>query len=102
MTNLEIIATEAVANEIYTKDEILERLEAGMDLGLHTYQEWKRLGYQVQKGSKALFKTKIWKPRKGAKVEELEKEESIEIKKKNFIMVNASFFGINQVMKIEN
>lgn len=27
-----------------------------------TYPGWKRLGYQVKHGEKALFKTKIWKP----------------------------------------
>lgn len=98
MTNLEIVAIEAVENKIYTKEEIESILEKGMDLGLHTYQEWKRLGYQVQKGSKALFKTKIWKPRKA---EDKEKDElTIEIKKTNFIKVNASFFGIDQVQKI--
>lgn len=104
MTNIEIIVAEAIANNVYTEEEIMNILDSGRDLGLHTYQEWKRLGYQVQKGSKALFQARIWKPRKGMSLENFqlmsEEEQSEESKKGRFFLVKASFFGVSQVEKV--
>lgn len=100
MTNLEIIAQEAIINGIYTEEQVDNLIATYGDLGLHTYAEWKRLGYQVKKGSKSLFMARIWKPRKGKNKEEQEdNENTIEIKK-NFIKVNAYFFGASQVEKL--
>ena len=81
MTNTQIIATECALNGI---TELVD-----------TYQGWARAGKQVKKGSKALFQTKIWKPRKNSKAvtEEMTEEEL----KSKFIMVKASFFGLSQV-----
>lgn len=100
MTNLEIIANEAIINGIYTEEQVDELLIKYGDLGLHTYAEWKRLGYQVKKGSKSLFMARIWKPRKNKKVQETEETENTVEIKKNFIKVNAYFFGMHQVEKL--
>lgn len=74
MSNMEIILSELVLR--------------GIDEEVDTYQGWKRKGKQVQKGSKALFQTKIWKPCK-VKSEDGDEE--------RMYMVNASFFGASQV-----
>ena len=92
MTNLEIIESERLLNNI---DEELE---------LDTFQGWKNRGYQIIKGQKALFKTKIWKPRKidVKEVKDENEEQPAEDKKSNskFIMVNSAFFSEEQVQKV--
>lgn len=58
----------------------------------HTYQEWKELGYQVQKGEKAKFQGKIFLP-----IRDKQDKEKI----KGYFLKTASFFGVEQVKKIE-
>lgn len=62
-----------------------------------TYPGWKRAGYQVKKGEKALFKTKIWKPlsKRNKKTNEEEVSED------TMFLVNAAFFLDSQVEKIK-
>lgn len=84
MTNLEIIATECM----------LRNIEEEVD----TYQGWARAGLQVQKGSKALFSTKIWMPRKRKDTADMtEEEKQAEEQKGRFYLKEASFFGRSQV-----
>lgn len=84
MTNTEIIATECMLRNI--------------DEDVDTYQGWARAGLKVQKGSKALFSTKIWMPRSRKDTSNMTDEEKAEeIAKGNFYMVKASFFGRSQV-----
>lgn len=86
MTNAQII------NEVTEALNIMEEV--------NTYQGWQRAGLQVKKGSKALFQTKIWMPRKKpskAKLAAMTKEErKAEEEKGDFYMVKASFFGMSQ------
>lgn len=82
MTNMQIIATECELNGV---SELVD-----------TYQGWARSGKQVKKGSKALFQTRIWKPRKNSKAKVTEETTEEELKSK-FIMVKASCFGLSQV-----
>lgn len=82
MTNAQIIETECILNGV---TELVD-----------TYQGWARAGKQVKKGSKALFQTRIWKPRKNSKAKVTEETTEEELKSK-FIMVKASFFGLSQV-----
>lgn len=82
MTNAQIIETECILNGV---TELVD-----------TYQGWARAGKQVKKGSKALFQTRIWKPRKNSKAKVTEEMTEEELKSK-FIMVKASFFGLSQV-----
>ena len=77
MNNVELIAA-AQAN-------------AGIVEPCHTYAHWKNLGYQVKKGSKALFRAKIWKY--ANKKDESEEDEHV-------FMKTASFFGLSQVDRL--
>ena len=85
MTNAAIIMNEMILNNVTEE--------------VDTYQGWQRRGMQVQKGSKALFKTKIWKPRKGAQAENSEELQEEELKSR-FILVKAAFFGLSQVERV--
>lgn len=94
MTNLEIIEGERLLHNI---DKEIE---------LDTFQGWKRKGYSIIKGEKALFKTKIWKPRNKELKEIEEKDvtnltEEDKIKLRKFMLVNSAFFSEKQVQKIE-
>ena len=94
MTNNQIIFNEVVANGIMTENEALEILESGYRLPVHTYAEWQRMGYQVQKGEKAAIKTKLWKP-------VTKKDKETDEKEIKMIMVTAALFTNKQVAKIE-
>lgn len=72
MTNAQIILSERIelaeAGIIgYTDEEMTYTNENGEEITIkipeeiHTYAAWKKLGYQVQKGEKALAKIQIWK-----------------------------------------
>lgn len=61
---------------------------------IHTYNAWKALGFQVQKGQKAVAQFTIWKY-KAQKNEETDEEE-----KGKMFMKRASFFTAEQVEKI--
>ena len=82
MTNNEIIAMEKINNNLHPDTE------------LHTYAIWKSLGYQVQKGQKALVSTKLWKMVDVTNKKSGKKEEKM-------ILCNASLFSYEQVKKIE-
>ena len=83
MTNIEIIAMEKVNNHL------------NPDTELHTYKIWQSLGYQVQKGQKALITTKLWKPVNVTDKKTGKKQEKM-------ILCNASLFSYEQVKKIED
>lgn len=61
---------------------------------LKTYQEWKKEGYQVQKGEKAFLQTKLWIPITRYNKETKKKEE-------HFIQKTSSLFTDKQVKKIK-
>lgn len=60
---------------------------------IHTYQTWKDMGYQVQKGQKAVTKIRIWK------YVSKKNEETDEDNSKMFMKV-AAFFSRSQVEAI--
>lgn len=98
MTNLEIVAHEAIANKIYTKEQIESMATTMQDFGLHTYGEWRKMGYQVRKGEKAKIATHLWK--KTSK-KTMNKETGKEEKKSKFYLCKAYLFTRDQVEKIE-
>ena len=63
MTNTEIITRTAIAEGIFSEEEAAAILSAGRRLPLHTYQEWKRMGYQVKQGEHAALSVVLWKYR---------------------------------------
>lgn len=77
MTNMQIIMGEVTLR--------------GITEEVDTYAGWKARNMQVQKGNKALFQTKIWKPCY-PKDEDGNRAETPKL-----ILVNASFFGRSQV-----
>lgn len=61
---------------------------------IHTYAKWKEMGYQVQKGQKAVAQFSIWKYT-SKRNEETNEEENAKM-----FMKMASFFRAEQVEKI--
>ncbi len=83
MTNVEIIESEKVM--------------LGIEEEAHTYATWNQLGYQVKKGEKAKFTTKIWKKAKPKKAKsKKEKNEETEL---NYFLKLSFFFTESQVEK---
>lgn len=83
LTNREIILNEMILNGI------------SLDKVVDTYAGWNRQGYTINKGSKALFTTKIWKPCKS-------KNKETEQTNNRMYLVKASYFSKEQVTKIDN
>ena len=92
MTNAEIIVT-AMVNANLNPEEV----------EVNTFVGWKRNGYSVKRGEKAVFSTKIWKPCKFKKVEEensadvADDANKDETPKKRLMLVTAHFFTDEQV-----
>lgn len=64
---------------------------------IHTFAEWKRLGFSVKKGEKAKYKIAIWnKSVKSKKDEEASQEDD-----SYFYTKVAAFFSMNQVQPID-
>lgn len=59
---------------------------------VHTYAKWRELGYQVQKGQKALFTACIYKC--------VEKQDKNGNTSKKMFPKNSAFFGLSQVQPI--
>ena len=94
MTNIDIIIGSMVLAGLDPKTEVV-----------NTFAGWKRRGYSVKKGEKAVFKTKIWKPVKYAKKEQ-ESETDVNLSaeesdNKHLVLVNSAFFTAEQVEKRE-
>ena len=84
-----------------TNYQIIEnaKIELGLDedLILKTYQDWKRIGYQVKKGEKSVMACMIWFPKKSKVKNEVDSEE---VNEGSFFKSKAFFFSQNQVEKI--
>ena len=76
-------------------------MDSGIDIDetLYTYKEWKKRGYQVQKGEKAALKVELWIPKK-RKVEAEDNDQEEEEISRFFTRVT-SLFTSAQVKKIE-
>ena len=66
------------------------------DEELHTFAEWKRLGFSVKKGEKARCKIAIWNKSTKNKKEDEEQEDN-----SYFYTKVAVFFSMNQVQPID-
>ena len=67
MTNEQIIFNAAISSGIFSKEEATAILSSGGRLPLHTYQEWRRLGYQVKQGEHAALSLMLWRWKEGKK-----------------------------------
>lgn len=110
MTNAEIIfqnrvflmeqgVIESTAETMIYEDE-QGRREIHVPEEIHTFQEWKRLGFQVRKGEHSVARFQVWK--KATKKDKKEDSEDTEKKtKKDFFVKHiAFFFTKNQVSPI--
>lgn len=112
MTNAEIIFKNRVflmengvikgieGTNLKWKDELGER-EILMPEEIHTFQVWKKLGYQVQRGEHAVAKFPVWKFRASGKKEDQEAEDEEQPQKGRCFMKLAFFFTVDQVKPIE-
>ena len=82
--------------KVIVEDENGNKKELDVPEEIHTYQVWKELGFQVQKGEKAVAQFPIWKYT-SKKVE----KDGVEVEKGNIFMKTASFFKASQVKEIE-
>lgn len=67
MTNEKIIYDAAISAGIFTKESAAAILSSGRRLPLHTYQEWRRMGYQVKQGEHAALSVALWRWKEGKK-----------------------------------
>ncbi len=99
MTNYEIIRNEAINNGIYTEEEI-EQLEMQMlDLPLHTFAYWKKYGYYVKAGEKAMIRTRLWKLKNSKKKDEIDENVNPADDPAHFFLANAYLFHVSQVAR---
>lgn len=116
MTNAMIVLNESVrlmeegkigttGRKIVVEDAAGQKIEMDEPEAIHTYQTWKALGYQVQKGQKAVAQFSIWKYK--AKVSEMEmvnvetgKKETVQMDDSKMFMKLASWFSASQVQKL--
>lgn len=62
---------------------------------IHTYSRWQELGFQVQKGQKAVTELSIWKYVKGKSA-----DENTEVDESKMFLKKAFFFSAAQVKPI--
>ncbi len=83
------------------KKEIIDEPEE-----IHTFAEWKALGFMVQKGQKAVAKFTIWnftdKPSKAKKATREAAGEDTEAADPHFYMKDACFFAFSQVAPLKD
>ena len=100
MNNEQIIYNAAIKSGIFTVSEATEILSTGRRLPLHTYSEWKRLGYQVKEGERAALVLDLWRFSKN-KASEDENGEETESAGEHAYMAKSHLFTAQQVKKAE-
>lgn len=100
MTNFQIITNAAIANGLYTKEQAEAIIAERGELPLHTFPEWKRLGFSVKKGEHAKLTCDIWKMRDKKGAHQANGEEQ-EVDENHFFKHKAFFFLPEQVEKIK-
>lgn len=99
MNNLTIIANEAIHAGLYTEEQVKALLTQTGNLPLHTFAEWKRLGYSVKKGAKAVITTYLWKFAKKTETVPQPDKEDVEIDTSHYYKTKAYLFNLDQVEK---
>ena len=61
MSNEEIITKSAISAGIFSEEEAAAYIMNGLRLPIHTFAEWKRMGYSVKKGQHAALTCQLWK-----------------------------------------
>ena len=86
-------------SEIAIEDQNGNKQQLEIPEAIHTYNAWKELGFQVQKGQKAVAQFTIWKYAAG-KHTEAEAEGATEEAPGRMFLKKASFFSAAQVQAI--
>lgn len=100
MTNIQIIASEAIAHNLYTEEQVEELFSTVGCLPLFTFAEWKKAGYFVKKGQKAKLTCYIWKMKKEKEQSKDKDGNDVEVDATNFYKVKAFLFDETQVEKM--
>ena len=100
MTNSQIITDAAINAGIFTEEQAAAILSTGRRLPLHTFAEWKNLGYMVKKGEKARLAVEIWRKSNKTQTTETKDGEEIEIDTSRFYKKLSHFFTFDQVQKM--
>ena len=98
MNNMQIIIETAIANNIYTEEEIEDMLENGEDIPFHSFSAWKAMGYVPKKGSHGIC-TNLWRHKDSKKEDET--EEVTEENKRSFYLTKTYLFPKELVEKIK-
>lgn len=93
-----ILKGSGIINEVEINGET-KKME--MPEEIHTYNRWKQLGYQVQKGEKSKIKFNVWHYRTGRRGTEADGEENVENRGGKCYMQLTAFFTMDQVKRIE-
>lgn len=93
MTNEQIIFNAAISSGLFTKEEANAILSTGRRLPLHTYQEWRRLGYQVKQNEHAVLVLNLWRFTSGKPP----KDEQEETASEHAYLAKAHLFTASQV-----
>ena len=103
MTNEQIIQQAAVTSGLFTQETVDTFAAEGVRLPLHTYQEWRRLGYQVKQGEEAVLVVNLWRFSKVAvDTEDSAREQEAEnATGERAYMAKAHLFLGSQVEKIQ-
>jgi len=100
MTNLQIIANAAIEAGLYTLEQVEACFAAGHQLPLHTFAEWKRLGYIVKRGEKSKLAVDIWMKSNKKITAETKDGEEIEADAGRFYRKLSHFFTLDQVERL--
>lgn len=97
MTNEKIIFDAAVSSGIFTEAEATAIIASGRRLPLHTYSEWRRMGYQVRQGEHAALVVNLWRFAKNKPVDD--QQDGEEVAGEHAYMAKAHLFAFTQVKK---
>lgn len=101
MTNQTIITAAAIQAGIFTEEEADAIIKTGHALPLHTFAEWKRMGFAVKKGEKACMKVEIWRKSNKTVAKATMPDGTVEnVESDRFYKKLAHFFTFQQVEKI--
>lgn len=96
MTNEQIIADVAVASGLFTEAEIVDFMESGIEIPLHTIQGWTARGnYKIKAGEHGI-ETRLWKTRK-PNTQERNSQDEKQVDDKGFYLTKAFLFSSDQV-----
>ena len=101
MNNTQIICNELVNRKIYTEDELIEMLENGIMPPVHTYNQWKKFGYQVKKGEKATITTRLWNYNPKWNVPKSDDDTDEDMERRKFYLDRSYLFLESQVEAID-